>query len=189
MSEHRPAIDAGFEQRIGRIESRLAEIERAATPAVCDAARDVVAALLELHGAGLARILELARERGAPLAEAFAQDELLANLLVLHDLHPDSLTQRVERAVAKLRIRAAAEHRHLELISVADGVVHLRLAGEGAGCASSAARLQQEVEQTIWEAAPDARRVEVQLVAAPSGFVSLESLLAGSSNLAARSGT
>jgi Fe-S cluster biogenesis protein NfuA len=172
------AGDAGFQERIGRIESRIAEIERTAAPAVCDAAREVVAALLELHGAGLARILELARQRGAPLAEAFAQDELLANLLVLHDLHPDDLESRVKQAAARLHAQVAAAERRLELLGAVDGVVRLRLSGDGSGCASSAARLRQDIERAIWEAAPDARIVEIEVAApAPAGFVPLESLM------------
>lgn len=184
------AHDAGFQERIGRIEARIAEIERAATPAVCDAAREIVAGLLELHAKGLARILELARLRGAPLAEAFAQDELLANLLVLHDLHPDDLESRVKQAAAQLHGQVAAQQRTLELIGAADGVVRLRLTGDGSGCASSAARLRQDVEQAIWNAAPDARTVEIEVQAPPpAGFVPLESLMGGRSSLLARSVT
>lgn len=169
--------DVGFQERIGRIESQIAEIEKSATPAVRDAARDVVRALLELHGAGLARILEIARQSGTPMATAFAEDELLSNLLLLHDLHPAEFESRVQAAVEKLRVRVSAEHKTLELTEIAGGNIRLKLSASplASNCGSSAARLRQEIEQAIWTAAPDAAGLQIEEpVAPPVGFVSLD---------------
>ena len=59
--------------------------------------------MLELYGAGLERVA------GAPStptdhgSRRLADDELVGNLLVLHDLHPDDVDTRVQRALDQVR--------------------------------------------------------------------------------------
>ena len=68
-----------------RIEELLGQIRAAGDPGTAEVAEEVVRLVVELYGAGLERAVELA---GPEALERFVGDELVASLLVLHDLHP-----------------------------------------------------------------------------------------------------
>jgi Fe-S cluster biogenesis protein NfuA len=158
-------------ERVRLVEGRLAELEALPDRVAQSVAFGAVQALLDLYGAGLARILDLAPEIGPRLA----QDELVAHLLLLHGLHPVDLTSRVESALESVRPYLATHAGDVELVSVTDGVAYLRLRGTCHGCPSSTATLKQAIEEAIFKAAPDLERVEAEGVAAPN-LISLEDL-------------
>jgi Family of unknown function (DUF6084) len=86
-----PPGDAEIQGRVARIEGLIQSIEEGADGPTRDAARELAAALLGFHGAGLARIFAALEGAGAPgraVAEACARDDLVAALLTLHDLLP-----------------------------------------------------------------------------------------------------
>src|SRR5262245_37351497 len=83
-----------FRQRVRRIEALVETLEQTADPATRAAARELMATLLDLHRAGLARLLEVVG-RAEVVAEACADDELIRTLLLLHGLHPAPLEERV----------------------------------------------------------------------------------------------
>ena len=117
--------------------------------------RQLLTAVLEFHGAGLARMVELSGE-GA--VRSFAHDDLAAGLLLLYGLHPDTFEVRVRRAVDKLR--------GVELLGISDSVVRVK---------SSASR--ETIEQAIFAMAPEAAAIEIEGAAASSSFVPLEALI------------
>src|ERR1700683_2489653 len=86
-----------------RIEQLLDELRATADPRTCDRAEELLRLVSELYGAGLARVVELAREKEPAVVEAFVNDDLVASLLLVHGLHPDSLVARVEAALAQVR--------------------------------------------------------------------------------------
>jgi hypothetical protein len=109
-----------------------------------EAARALMAAILELQGTGLERIMEIVFETGDAGKAAirkFAADEVIASLLLLHDLHPDDLETRVHRALSKA-------HASAELVSVFEGTVRVRLTATECG-------LKDSVEALVRDAAPD----------------------------------
>jgi hypothetical protein len=71
-----------------RIEALLDQLESTLEARAWEQVEDVVSLVTQLYGGGLARILELAGDDGA-LRERLADDDLVASLLLLHDLHPD----------------------------------------------------------------------------------------------------
>jgi len=87
------SVDAPDLRRIGpRLDALVAEVEAIADPRSRARARELVAVLLEVHGAGLARVLELVAETVADPGALFSRlsaDELVAGLLVLHGLLPE----------------------------------------------------------------------------------------------------
>jgi Fe-S cluster biogenesis protein NfuA len=121
--------------------------------------------VVELYGAALGRLLALAPD-GA-LAASAVRDELLAHLMLLHDLHPEETAARVERALAAVRPTLAAHGGDVELLAIADGTVRLRLTGSCDGCPSSAATMRLAIEQAIREHAPEIESVEADGLAAP----------------------
>jgi hypothetical protein len=128
---------------------------------------------MDLHEAGLDRMMEIvcSSEAGPVILDRFADDPAVSSILLLHDLHPLDLESRVRRAVAlpSLRLRGAS----VELISIREGAVHVRIEG---GPAFEAA-----VRDAITEAAPDAGEIVVENAGAhvSNGFVPLTQLLAG----------
>jgi Fe-S cluster biogenesis protein NfuA len=127
---------------------------------------ELVQALLDMYGEGLARIVAAG---SVPV-----EDDLVAHLLLLHGLHPVPVHERVLGALDEVRPYLVAHGGGVELLSVDAGVVHLRLEGACNGCPSSALTLQTAVEDAIARAAPDVERIEAEGVTAPSGLLQIE---------------
>lgn len=85
-----------------RIE-QLIEASAAGGPVAKDRAEELVRLVVDLYGAGLERILDVAREAGSrddSLLERYAADELVAGLLLVHGLDPAVEVQRSEQELA-----------------------------------------------------------------------------------------
>jgi hypothetical protein len=151
--------EESVEQRLGRIEALLQDLDRLASPEAAAAARELVTLLLGLHGAALARMIELSGpdERRSELLAAWAADRLPAGVLLLHGLHPVDLPTRVRQALEAVRADLRTRGADVELLGVVEGVVRLRLAESGPG---QTRVLRAILEQLLGEAAPDARAVE-----------------------------
>nr|BBH94405.1 hypothetical protein KTA_26040 [Thermogemmatispora argillosa] len=154
------------------IERLLADIERLPDPHARAFAEELVRALVALYGEGLRRIVELltavestrrlASAVAPPLLDLLTSDELVASLLLLHDLYPVPLKERVERALEELRPVVQGHGGELVLLSVADGVVSLRLSGSCRGCPASVQYLRQRIEEAVYRAAPDLSGLEIE---------------------------
>jgi Fe-S cluster biogenesis protein NfuA len=147
-----------------RIEQALAELQAGADPRSIDLAEELLRLVSELYGAGLARIVEIVESHVPELMQDLAGDELVASLLLVQGLHPESLDVRVEGALEKVRPLLAQHGGDVELLGIDDelGAVKLRLLGSCDGCPSSAATLQGAVEVAITEAAPEVVRIVVE---------------------------
>ena len=142
------------------IERLLAELGADADPAVRAKAEELVRLLVDFYGAALGRVVELA-DQG--LLERLADDELVASLLIVHDLHPLDTKARVQRALERVRPYLGSHAGGVELLGIDDqGVVHLRLEGTCNGCQSSTVTVKLSIERAIEEAAPELRGVEVE---------------------------
>lgn len=142
-----------------RVEGLLAELERLPEGPPRELAGEAVAALVELYGEGLARVM--ARLDGAAAA-GLCEDELLAHLLMVHDLHPEPLEQRVRGALETVAPFLRSHGGDVELLAVEGAVVRLRLEGSCSGCPSSAVTLRDSVEEAIMRAAPEVEAVEAE---------------------------
>ena len=148
-----------------RIGTLVAAIDAVDDPLARDTARELLGCVLEMHGAGLARLVELVDGAGAAagvLAERFAADDAVSAMLLLHGLHPHPLEQRVRRAVDRLHDSLAAQSVAVELVSAGEDRVLLRAritAGSGIGLV--AADVEREIESAVLAAAPDVAAVEV----------------------------
>ncbi len=145
---------------VGRAELLLADLD--------DSQLEAVRALLDLYGEGLGRIVGLVADGDdGGLAEAFAADELVSHLLLLHGLHPEPLEARVRGALAEVRPYLESHGGDVELLSLEDGVARLRLQGTCNGCPSSTVTLKSAIEEAIWKSAPDVAGIEAEGVPAP----------------------
>jgi Fe-S cluster biogenesis protein NfuA len=154
-----------FQARLERLDHFLQEAERAADPAARTRLQGIVQALLELHGVGLERLLDLIADRGEAgqaILDACACDDVVSGLLLLHGLHPLDLESRVRQALDGVRPYLRSHGGSVELLDVDGEVVRLRLLGSCDGCPSSAATIKHTIEQAILGKAPEIRAVEVE---------------------------
>ncbi len=89
---------------IDKIEELVRRAEALPDPKARGIAVDLLQAVLDFHAAGLERMMEIAADSGAAgeaIIERIATDDLTSSMLLLHDLHPDDLETRIERAVRK----------------------------------------------------------------------------------------
>lgn len=169
-----------FDQRMREIDSLVAKIEQCSDPAAQETIRELVRALLDVHAAGLARVLQLLSQaggQGRSILDSFAEDTVIKNLLLLHGLHPEDIETRVQQALDQVRPYLHSHGGDVELLEVEGGTVRLRLQGHCNGCPSSRMTLHSTVEQAIYDAAPDVAAVEVEGMAdghAPSDLVQLD---------------
>jgi Fe-S cluster biogenesis protein NfuA/nitrite reductase/ring-hydroxylating ferredoxin subunit len=147
--------DLRARERVGQIEALLEDIEALPDPVAQARCTEVVTALLDLYGEGLARIVER-----LPEPQALVEDELVAHLLLLHGLHPVPVEARVHGALEEVRPYLQSHGGNVQLVSLQEGVLRLRLEGSCSGCPSSAATLALAVEDAVRKAAPEIEEIE-----------------------------
>jgi Fe-S cluster biogenesis protein NfuA len=147
-----------FQPQTQKIERLLSTLESTSDPHLRAVATELMQSVMELHGAGLERMMEIVFESGASggrIIQRFGEDELTSGLLLLYDLHPLTMETRVVQALEKVRPFLNSHGGNVELLGVSEGVVRLRLAGSCRSCPSSAETLKNAIEKAIYEAAPD----------------------------------
>lgn len=144
-----------------KVEDLIDQIDHAVDPNMRAAARELVQALMDFHGAAVARMMELA---DPTTVGAFGRDETVGPLLLLYDLHPDTTEIRVRHAVDPIR--------NVELLSVDELRVTVRVNGHGHAHPTRAA-----IEKVILSAAPEVQMVHIEGLQTPD-FVPLEKLMA-----------
>jgi Fe-S cluster biogenesis protein NfuA len=153
-------MGATASERIARVESLLEQLEALPDAGAREIATETMQALLDLYGEGLERIVDvLAPRDDGTLAEALVDDELVAQLLLLHGLHPVPVEERVMGALEGVRPYMESHGGSAELLGVEEGVVRLRLEGSCSGCPSSSITLKLAIEKAIFEVAPDVHEV------------------------------
>ncbi|MGZ4175245.1 MAG: NifU family protein [Solirubrobacteraceae bacterium] len=162
-----PAV-IGPEQLVQCVQELQERLEASGDAATRDVAEQLVSAVVQMYGAGLERIVDLlagAGEDGRRIAAALGEDELVATLLLIHDLHPVPLEDRVRAALDSVRPYMESHGGNVELLSVHDGVATIHLRGSCSDCAASAVTLELAIKQALEEAAPDLEGLEVLGVA------------------------
>jgi Fe-S cluster biogenesis protein NfuA len=134
-------------------------------------AEELVRALSDLYGAGLARLLELLDDHGRlddEVLDAIADDRLVSGLLLIHGLHPDDLTTRVHRALDRVRPYLGSHGGDVEVIEITADAVRLRWLGACDGCRGATATLTSAIDAAIRDAAPEIEMIDVaEATAAP----------------------
>jgi Fe-S cluster biogenesis protein NfuA/nitrite reductase/ring-hydroxylating ferredoxin subunit len=161
--------DQGLQERVARIETLLGEIEALTDPNARSKAAEMAQVLLELYGEGLARMMEVVAQgaEGEKAFEAFAEDELISHLLLLHGLHPLDVETRVDRALEEVRPYLQSHGGDVELLGIEGGVARVRMEGSCDGCPSSAVTLKLAIEEAVLKAAPDLEGIEAEGVTEP----------------------
>jgi hypothetical protein len=151
-------------EALRRVETLIANLDALPETRAREGARELLEAVVELHGVALARMVAsvACSDCGEALAEVFAADEQVSAVLLLHDLHPVEPERRaaaaIEAMASGLRVRGA----EARLIEVRDGVACVLLAMPGAS-REEAAVVRREIEDALVEAAPDLEEVAVRI--------------------------
>jgi Fe-S cluster biogenesis protein NfuA len=153
------------EELIARVQELQARLESAGDPQTRELAEELVSAVVRMYGAGLERLFGTLLDAGAEgerLALALAEDPHVAALLLIHDLHPIPLQDRVQDALEQVRPYMESHGGNVELLSLHEGVARIGLRGSCSSCAASAVTLEHAVKQALEETAPDLAGLEVE---------------------------
>lgn len=151
-----PVVNEG----VRRIEPLIAELEGHPDAKVRDNARELVAALLDYHREAVSRLLEIVARKGAS-AEATG-DALVESVLLLHGLHPESPEERLARALEKARPPLRQHQGDVEMLSLEEGVLRLRLLGTCHGCPASQTTFRNLIQVSVEELVPEVETILVQ---------------------------
>ncbi|HXO38022.1 MAG TPA: NifU family protein, partial [Candidatus Acidoferrum sp.] len=173
-----------FRERVQQMAELAADLEHISDDKIRASAKELVHLLMELHGAGLERIMETvfaAGEPGVAMIDKLSLEPLVSSLLVLHGLHPDDFETRVTSAVERLRMRLRKQDVEVELLQVSEAAVRVRVAPSAHACGSTTSTLRTSVEEAIYEAAPEVGSLVIEGLEekSASGFVSLDALVSG----------
>ena len=150
------------EALVARVEELTAQLEPGGT------AEELAGALMDLYGEGLVRIFDAIAEDGSEaLRSRLVEDGVVASLLLIHDLYPVPLEERVQEALDSVRPYMESHGGNVELLGIEDGVARLRLEGSCHGCAASASTLELAVEEALRATAPDLEGIDVEGVVEP----------------------
>lgn len=176
------ASEKEFEKKVRQLGTLVGELGQGPGNDSKVEARELVQLLMEVHGAGLERIMELVFESG-PEGEAMigklGEDPIVRNLLLLYSLHPEDLETRVLKAMDAVCSRLRKFDSKVELIGIHDGAVQLQVQTSRHPHGSALSNLRSIVEEGIYDLAPDLASLTILGLEdeRASGFVPLKSLL------------
>jgi Fe-S cluster biogenesis protein NfuA/nitrite reductase/ring-hydroxylating ferredoxin subunit len=158
-------VDDAVEELVGRVQALQEALEAKGSSSTRDLAEELVSTLVQLYGEGLERIiggLLADGEAGSRMATALSEDPLICTLLLIHDLHPVPLADRVQAALDSVRPYMASHGGNVDLLSLEDGVATISLKGSCSDCSASAVTLELAIKQALEESAPDLAGLEVE---------------------------
>jgi Fe-S cluster biogenesis protein NfuA len=163
----------GATEQFMKLDVLLEEIQSLPDPDARSRVAAIVQGLMALYGEGLARILAIIGQHddlamSVDMLAAITDDDLVADLLLLHDLHPTPLEIRVARALEEVRPYLHSHGGNVELLGIVDGVAQLRLQGSYHGSPSSTVTLKLAIEEALLKAAPDLLAIETEEAVEPS---------------------
>jgi Fe-S cluster biogenesis protein NfuA len=162
IEAHPPVVEP--ERLLERVRELSEAVDELPDPRARELAAELVSAVIAMYGDGLERIVAAisdAGEPGAAILDRLTQDGAVSSLLLIHDLYPVGLHERVLEALDTVRPYMESHGGSVELVSLTDGIARLELRGSCNGCSASRATLEQAIEQALAEHAPDLVGLEV----------------------------
>jgi Fe-S cluster biogenesis protein NfuA len=172
---------------MAKIEQLVAGIDRIPDATAQADVKELLQLVLDLHGTGLERILDLIHEAGLPgesILAALSQDDLVSQLLLLHGLHPLDAEARIRLALDRVRPYMHTHKGDVQFLGVTEeGIVRLQWQGTCRSCSGSTVTLHQTLEQAIYDAAPEVKGVEIEgadelQLPMPANFIPISELMA-----------
>jgi hypothetical protein len=166
---------------VDKIEGLVREAQAIPDPKARTITIDLLRAVLDFHAAGLERMLDLVFESGPggqAIVDHIAADDLTSSMLLLHDLHPDDLETRINRAVERLQEMFFSLGTKLSVLAIEPPTVRLHFESQRTWAGTP---VKASVEKAIFQAAPEITTVIIEGLkeTPPNGFVPVSDLLAG----------
>ena len=152
------------EALIQRVEELTAQVEQLPDPVARRTAQDLVSAVIDMYGQGLERIVEVLDEdeSAGEIKQQIADDGIVASLMLIHDLYPVPVEDRVAEALDNVRPYMESHGGNVELVSLEEGVARIRLEGSCDGCPASSSTLELAIKTALEETAPDLLGIELE---------------------------
>jgi Fe-S cluster biogenesis protein NfuA len=165
--------DSAVRALLGTLNDQLDQLEAMPGP-VSELGLTAVAGVAEIYGQALIRTLELADPAAV---ERMLDDELIAHLLALHGIHPESVEKRLTRVIDELRAAVSDQGGTVELDRLDETVAVVRVA-LGAR-ASRSADVEHTIRRAVMTAVPELANVTIVPAgsASATAFVPLEALM------------
>jgi Fe-S cluster biogenesis protein NfuA len=165
--------DSAVRALLGTLNDQLDQLEAMPGP-VSELGLTAVAGVAEIYGQALIRMLELADPAAV---ERMLDDELIAHLLALHGIHPESVEKRLTRVIDELRAAVSDQGGTVELDRLDETVAVVRVA-LGAR-ASRSADVEHTIRRAVMTAVPELANVTIVPAgsASATAFVPLEALM------------
>lgn len=157
--------DNSMQRQMAEIEEIIAQVEKHCGDAVGQDIERVVRLVLDMHRDTIKRILWRLRQAGpagAALLGVLVEDDLVANLLLLYDLHPMAAEQRVRTAIEKIRPYLQSHGGDVELLGIDQTGANLRMQGGCGECPAMVSSLKAVIERAIYDVAPDLAGINIQ---------------------------
>ena len=176
------ADEKEFRERIQEIGRLIAGLDGIADEQARTSTRELVQLIMELHGAGIERMMEIIFAQGAAGAELIdllGADPTVSSLLVLHGLHPESMEARVMQAIAQLAGELRKQDVEVQLLGIDEGNVRIQARTNAHACGSTARTVRASIEEGVFAAAPEVASLTIEGLdpKSASGFVGLNQLL------------
>jgi Fe-S cluster biogenesis protein NfuA len=166
-----------FQKRAEKVEQIIAKADAISDESMRATVLELLQSLMDLHGAGVSRMVELLgdSEAGRSQLAKLGKDPLICGLLVLYGVHPATLEERVKGAIETVNPQLRKHGAMVELGSVTEAVVQLKIGASGYSYGSSPEAIKRMLEQAVRGAAPEVVEVAVEgLASTASGFVPLD---------------
>ena len=156
-----------YQEVLERIARLAEELTGHPDPAVAEGVTELLDWVDAFHRDGLGRLVEMVRAwRGELFLESAGADDVVGTLLAAYGLGEGSeekteAADAVAAALDEVRPLIESHGGSIEVESVVDGVVRVRLAGTCDGCPSSSATLTYGVEEALRRHWPHFRRLDV----------------------------
>lgn len=154
MSDDSPDWAASLDEQLERLMEVASEEVRAGVAALLEGMR-------RFHAEGLGRLAALVEEDPS-LRRRALEDPAIANLLLLYDLIDLDDAELADRAIEEVREVARSRGGDIELVDVAEGVVRVRLRGQGDAWTASLAALARSLSAALTRRLPGFAGIEVE---------------------------
>jgi Fe-S cluster biogenesis protein NfuA/nitrite reductase/ring-hydroxylating ferredoxin subunit len=154
--------EAAFQAATQHLDELVQRFDALPLPELRDQVFDLLQTVDAIHRMGLSHLVALLGQEGrAEFFERAADDPIVRTLLLLYDMLPSDEIDQVETALSMIRPYIHSHGGQIEVLGVADGVVHLRLSGACQGCAGQAMTLQRGIVAALREGFPGFQGIQV----------------------------
>lgn len=145
-----------------RLEELFTQLDAIPNLAARELASECVQSVVTLYGEALARIAKVVGRDHKDVIRTLLKDELLRSLFLVHDLHPQSLEERLLGALDSVRPYLKSHGGNIDVLGIHEGVARLRFQGACKTCPSSAVTLELAIRRAVSEACPELTGLELE---------------------------